>query len=337
MKTWAVVLACGPTDAEIERVADVLESVFHYEPGTRWVAVIDSGEEDRNLAARFAKSPGTTLVGIRNPKPGRANGQWGGLCVGVLAAYQWVVRHTDARFVIKYDSDALTINPFAAPMFQALADNPLSGVFGSYLRDCNGYTRDYRGMAGLMKRLHRLALTEYQPNRFGRRFPLALFGRPKTIRDQIARALANGYHFGEHVQGGAYGVSRELLNRMERWGYFDQRLIWADTEMSEDVMIGMYALAVGLGLAGLAATGEVFGVKHVGLPDTVERLVERGYSVIHSLKNDPRLSEAEIRAFFKARRQADLSAAPPLRLTPAVSVAPAAVPSGEAGRASPGA
>ena len=332
MKTWAVVVACGPTDREIERVSDVLESIFHYEPNTRWAAVIDSADEDRNLAERFAKPPGTTLVSIRNPKPGRASGQWGGLCVGVMAAYAWIVRNTDARFVIKYDSDALTINPFADSMFQALRDYPLAGVFGSYMRDSNGVSRDYRGMGGLMKRLHRFALLEYQPNRFGRRFPLALGVRPAAMRRHIKQALRNGYRFGEHVSGGAYGVSREFLDRMERWGFFDQRYCWADTEMSEDVMFGMYALAVGLGMTGFAANGEVFGVKHVGLPDTPDRLVERGYSVIHSVKNDQRFSEEEIRAFYKARRDAEAGDSAPIKLNPgATAVATGTLATGAGG------
>ena len=337
MKTWAVVVACGPTDREIERVADVLESVFHYEPNTRWVAVIDSGEDDRNLSERFAKPAGTTLASIRNPRPGRAKGQWGGLCVGVMAAYSWIVRHTDARFAVKFDSDALAINPFAEPMFQALRDSPLAGMFGAYMRDCNGVTRDYRGMGGLMKRLHRFALAEYEPERFGRRFPLALWGRPAVLRHHIGRALQNGYHYGEHVSGGAYGISREMLDRMERWGYFDQRLAWADTEMSEDVMFGMYALAVGLGMTGFAANGEVFGVKHVGLPDSPERLVERGYSVIHSVKNDQRFSEEEIRAYFKARRDADTGTSAPIKLNAGSGITKSASAAGGGAAATPSA
>jgi hypothetical protein len=328
MKTWAVVVACGPGDREIERVADVLESVFHYEPNTRWVAVIDSADEDRNLAERFAKPAGTTLVGVRNPKPGRAPGQWGGLCVGVMSAYAWVIRNTDARFVVKFDSDALAINPFAASMFEGMRDNPLAGVFGSYLRDSNGVSRDYRGMGGLMRRLHRLVLTEYQPNRFGRRFPVAAWGRPAVLRRHIDQALRNGYHFGEHVSGGAYGITSEMLSRMERWGFLDERLAWADTEMSEDVMFGMYALAVGLGMAGFAANGEVFGVKHVGLPDTPARLVERGYSVIHSVKNDQRFSEEEVRAYFKARRDADTGTGVPIRLNADAAAGKAAAAGG---------
>jgi hypothetical protein len=283
-------------------VTDLLDSVFHYEPATRWVAVIDSADDDRKLDQHFKVPSVTTLKSIRNPKPGRSPGQWGGLCVGVLAAYSWIVRKTDARFVAKFDSDALAINHFATPIFQAMRDYPHAAMFGSYLRDCNGYLRDYRGMGGLMKRLHRLVLNEFQPMRFGRRFPMALWGRPAGMRRHIAAARRNGYHYGEHVQGGAYAITREMLDRMERYGYLDERMIWADTEMSEDVMLGMYAFAVGLNMAGLAATGEVFGVKHVGLPDEPAQLLERGYSIIHSIKNDQRMSEADIREFYRQKR-----------------------------------
>ncbi len=75
---------------------------------------------------------------------------------------------------------------------------------------------------------------------------------------------------------------------------------------------------------GHAADGDAFGVKHVGLPDTPQRLLDRGYSVIHSVKSDARVGEEEIRAFYRQRRAADpagagaagaAAAAPQLRLT----------------------
>ena len=50
------------------------------------------------------------------------------------------------------------------------------------------------------------------------------------------------------------------------------------------------------------ADGEVFGVRYKGLPYEPVILVERGYSVIHSVKNDSRMTEEEIREFFRARR-----------------------------------
>ena len=300
--SWAVVVACGPGDQEIDRVADVLDSTFCFEPGTRWAVIIDSAEQDRKLAGRFAHPEGTILTAVRNPKSGRADGQWGPLCAGVLGAYEWIVKNTDAKFVVKYDSDALTIAPFAEQLGRAILAHPEAGIFGSYKFDCYGNYRGVGNMKGLVRRLHKFALFENQPARFGRRFPFALFGRPAGMRRHIGHALDNGYELGEHASGGAYGVSRELLDRMAKRGYFKERFVWSDSQMSEDVMMGIYCRACDLNLAGHAANGDAFGVKHVGLPDTPERLLERGYSIIHSVKNDGRFTEDQIRAFFRGKR-----------------------------------
>jgi hypothetical protein len=122
------------------------------------------------------------------------------------------------------------------------------------------------------------------------------------MRRHISDAMRAGYEAGEHVSGGAYAATRTLLDRMFEKKYLAERHCWADSAMSEDVMMGIYARACGLTIEGLAADGETFGVKHVGLPDTPQRLLERGYSVIHSLKNDARFTEDQIREFYREHR-----------------------------------
>jgi hypothetical protein len=303
MSQWAVVAACGPTDEEIVRVADLLESVFHHEPQTRYAAIIDSGDDDRQLQKRFAHPDTCELVAIRNRKAGWAGGQWGPLCVGILAAYEWIARQTDADFVMKFDSDALVIAPFARQIESAMLAHPNAAIFGSYKVDCNGNARGFNGWAGFTDRLQKLALFQYEPKRFGRRFPVAIWGRPAGMRRHVMDATRSGkYEPGEHVSGGAYAATRTLLDRMLERNYLAERHCWADSAMSEDVMMGIYARACGLDIAGFAAEGETFGVKLVGLPDTPPRLLERGYSVIHSVKNDPLFSEEQIRAFYREHR-----------------------------------
>ncbi len=64
------------------------------------------------------------------------------------------------------------------------------------------------------------------------------------------------------------------------------------------MVLGAMARACGLALRDLPA---VFGLQHVGLADTPARLLERGFGVVHSTKNDA-LPEADVRAFFAAAR-----------------------------------
>ena len=77
---------------------------------------------------------------------------------------------------------------------------------------------------------------------------------------------------------------------------------WLNTRFGDDIMLGVQTRALGLELVGMVGDGEPFGLRHVGLADTPERLVARGFSFIHSVKNDPDASEPEIREFFAARR-----------------------------------
>src|SRR5205814_225286 len=83
--------------------------------------------------------------------------------------------------------------------------------------------------------------------------------------------------------GGAYAVSRELLVRMRSAHYLDNPSLWLPVDCPEDVMVGIYTRAVGLGFRSFVGDGEVFGVRHRGLPDTPPRLIERSFSVIHSI------------------------------------------------------
>jgi hypothetical protein len=336
MSQWAVVAACGPTDDEIRRVGDLLDSVFHHQPQTRYAAIIDSGDDDRELQKRLPHPDTCNLVAIRNRKSGWAGGQWGPLCVGILGAYEWIATQTDADFVMKFDSDALVIAPFARQMDAAMLAHPNAGIFGAYKVDCNGNPRGFNGWAGFTTRLQKLALFQYEPERFGRRFPVAIWGRPAGMRRHISDAMRAGYEAGEHVSGGAYAATRTLLDRMFEKKYLAERHCWADSAMSEDVMMGIYARACGLTIEGCAADGETFGVKHVGLPDTPQRLLERGYSVIHSLKNDTRFTEDQIRAFYREHRLTGVMPALEPAAVPALASTPASIAPTRPAKVAPG-
>jgi hypothetical protein len=76
--------------------------------------------------------------------------------------------------------------------------------------------------------------------------------------------------------------------------------------MSEDVSMCMFAAVTGYRLADRSDPGEPFGVRYIGLPDTLENLVAAGYGIIHAVKNDPRYTEEDIRAYFRALREDDM-------------------------------
>ena len=74
-------------------------------------------------------------------------------------------------------------------------------------------------------------------------------------------------------------------------------------DVPEELMMHMYARAAGFRLKNYVAPGEVFGIRLTGLPFDLQGLIDRRYSIIHSVKNDARYSEAGVREFFRVQRQ----------------------------------
>jgi hypothetical protein len=211
----------------------------------------------------------------------------------------WIAKNaSDASFVLKVDTDAHIINPFVRKLNVIVKANPEVGMFGAYTKTPNGSKRDWTKNAKTAKELHTPpSLVRRVKNKLG-------VDERAIISRHFDQAVQNGYEYGEHCLGGAYALSAELLKRMLAAGYLEDPALWLPIDCPEDVMVGMYTKAVGMRHMNYVSPGEVFGVRHKGLPDSPEKLVEKDYSVIHALKNDPNISEEEIRGFYKRRREA---------------------------------
>lgn len=280
---------------------DLAESLWAHEPQTPWLVLIDDGGEDRRLASLLS-APSGRVVSIFNTRGSRGIGPTSGLAAGMLLALKWIESHTDVSFLVKLDTDALVIAPFAEKLALAFARQTQAGMAGLYDKLCNGEPRDQSSFRKMLHKLAAPAAIWRDPARRGHYFTCHLWGRAATVRRQIREAIAHDYCPAEFILGGAYAISREAIRRMAAAGYFDDPMLWVDTHFSEDIVLSMYTCAVGLRLLGMASDGEPFAVQHYGLPDSPERLLERGYSIIHSVKSDPHWTEPQIREFYKARR-----------------------------------
>ena len=297
MTNFACAIAVGPNPQELDRVADLIDSLGAYEPGPWRIVMVDDSGIDRSLATLFDLPRGCSAVSVLHARPEESihyrRGK--GICSAVLTAFAHIARNVaEARFALKMDSDALIIAPFSEKIAGVIERNRDVGMLGAYTRTPNGEPRDFSAHASTLQAI-------YRPKGLLARF------RPSPIRRHIRTAIDNGYRFAEQCIGGAYAVSDEFLRRMLAAGYLDNPMLWVTADCPEDVMVGMYTKAVGLRHMDFVGAGEAFGVRHQGLPDIPQRLLERGFSVIHSIKNDPRMNEAEIREFFRAHRRAGLT------------------------------
>ena len=219
-----------------------------------------------------------------------------------MLGLEWIALHEpDAAMVLKIDTDALVIGPFADKAAAFLRANPAVGLLGLHDRHCSGESRSFVPWNRAIMN-HALPVGIRRTTSNGRRLRWQLFNAFGAQRRVISLARANGYLWGEHCLGGAYLVRGQTVADLHARGLLRHACFWRDSLIGEDVIVGLYVKAAGWTMRGFVAAHEVFGIAYVGLPFPPTELESMGYSIIHSVKNDPRESEEDIRRHFRARR-----------------------------------
>ena len=295
-------LSVGPSDREIGRLEDFFAAIFHWENRISSVVLIDDAVEPRGLAERFTVPPGVRIHSISHPRRGEGEGVWGGLVEGILRGLARIATHeADATTVLKIDTDALVIGPFAQKAAGFFETHPRTGLIGLYDRHCSGEPRSFWPWNRAIFN-YSLPIGTQRTVSGGRRLRWQLFNKFGEQRRILRRARARGYSWGEHCLGGAYILRGETVRDLHRQGLLEHAAFWRSSLVGEDVVVAAYPKAAGWEMSGFAEAGEIFGIAYVGLPFSPAELESRGYSVIHSVKNHPGTSEEDIRSFFQGRR-----------------------------------
>jgi hypothetical protein len=256
----------GPGAQEVHRAQDTVASILTWEPTVSHVVLVDDSPEARRLVIPGSIPLAHPLAGVRAHRADRVG-------AATLAGFRWVATETNAEFVMKIDSDALVIAPFADKVRRALAD-PGIGLIGSYERGYDGGRRSFEHW----------------------RWPVRLAAlRSRPVRRIVRDARRSGYVWGEHALGCTVAIPRRALDVMA----LHEPTMFVGTRLFDDPILGLLVRSAGFRLADHQGA---FGVSWRGLPDTPERLLQAGCAIVHSVKNDPNLSETEIREFFRSRR-----------------------------------
>ena len=222
-------------------------------------------------------------------------------------------------FVLKIDTDALVIGPFAAKLEAAISSHPKVGTLGVLGTSCNREVRSYYWDAkvklqttialeigrGLHKPLSRngLVLEHLILEQWGIRADrqIAAFAQ---VCELLAPLLKDGFT-GSHCQGGSYAISALMISRMADFGLLADPNIWTQWPFGEDQMMGTVCSGVGLQTMDFSSPNEPFGVQcgRVAFPPHV--LVECGYSIVHSIKNDFRYPELEATRILRKYEEAE--------------------------------
>jgi hypothetical protein len=297
---YAIALAIGPNPKETERTRDLIDSINAFAPEPAVFVMIDDAAEDRHLDTTLSFPSQLKTVSLHHPRHGAPPQKFTkskGICAAIQTAFAWIAKNSpDVNFVLKLDTDALIIAPFYKQIESVIDASPNVGMIGAYDKTPNGDARDISNNAKTVQALH-------EPGSFLQSLKYKVSNDHRAVISRhISVARQHGYQYGEHCLGGAYAVSGELPRRMHAAGYLDNPARWLSIDCPEDVMVGIYTRAVGMGFKSFVDRNEAFGIRYKGLADSPEKLVERGYSVIHSVKNDASFTEEQIREFFQARR-----------------------------------
>jgi hypothetical protein len=323
--TMAVLVPVGPSAEDEARLVDLLASVLAYAPEVSCCVLVDDALEPRDLRRARPAGWDAELVVVPHPRHGRTRALKGTHCAAVITGLQ-ALHHLGVDIAIKLDLDALVIAPFAPDVIACARAHPAAGVIGSLGETCDPSHPLYRQCLQRSSRFRQaLGIRRVVSlDEFGDDEARAI--RPRqaewvavtaeqyrafdAVRPAIERAVDHGLATQRYCQGGAYAMTSALIRRMAERGYLGAAAHWlALPFFGEDEMLAMHAYAVELELVDCSSAGEPFGVAYEGLPFSPTDLVARRHAIIHSVKNDARGSEADIRSFFAERRQTSRSCA----------------------------
>lgn len=293
-----LLIPAGPGETEVARVTDLLEACATYSDLPLHAVIINDGNDAAALE-RAGDAVGIPTTVLPNARAGRGHWWSGGLCMAMLDALLWIARECPCRGVLRLDSDALVINPFAHQLVDLFEADPLVGMVGN----CDSPTGEPTPTGHNLTALLYWRSKPVSHDREQRKIIVSLWGWRRRIRRLIRRAVRNGYPLGDWCQGGAYAVSPTFLARLREDPTFARPRDFLHLDFCEDVLMILIVHAVGLRVHYTTGPSRLFASKWKGLYDVPAALARAGHGVIHSVKDHGDAKEADTRAFFRARRQ----------------------------------
>jgi hypothetical protein len=209
------------------------------------------------------------------------------------------------------DSDSLVIRTFSEKLQTFIETNHCIGTVGTLGKSCRRSSRSFdvdRKLAEFIPHALRIGLSE-NPFAGDERTLVEKCGITTELQQtefrrlcKLLAPLLSKPYTGTHCQGGAYAISEEMKSRLASSGILEDPSLWLELEFAEDQMMGMLSVLVDLEPTDCSAPGEIFGVQSRGLAYPLPEMLAYGYSIIHSVKNDERHPESDIREWFRNLR-----------------------------------
>jgi hypothetical protein len=319
MGSFAAYVTVGPSAVDERRLVDLIDSLHAYEPAVEPIVLVDNGIADRDLRAGLRPDQARAVVTVKACRQDHTMNVLGVSCVSTFTALGYLHSHADVDVVLRLDTDALVIGPFVARIREEFARRPDCGMLGALGNSCNRTTRRFWDADAESAIRHALALArQWHADRSqvdnGDIANYALFHRPQI--DAFLRVCAelepirdNAAFTGAHCQGGAYAVPRRFIDRLAAAGYLDEPTRWSWFPLAEDRLIGACCWLLQMTVEDCSEPHEPFGVQAEGIPHSPQEIERRGYAIIHSVRTETRMTEAQIREHFASRRPRRVEAA----------------------------
>ncbi|MBN1964312.1 MAG: hypothetical protein JW910_06680 [Anaerolineae bacterium] len=285
-----VVLPVGPPGPKLtlNYVLDTLHSLVTLTtPDRRIIILDDSGaaELGGQLQAAYPE-----VEVFRAPRS--SGGPFGGLYYNLSLVYLKAYAEYDFQVLLKLDTDALITGQEPEADAIALFERaPDVGQIGTYRIMSSGEPSEFSwprqellhetGVVGCIKDLKRC----------------------RALRELLSMAERYHYDLGEHCLGGAVYFSGACIARIAEAGWFAHEAV-ARSLLAEDHLFSLLARAAGFRLGEFGGPNDPMAVQWKGLPDSPQRLLERGKKIVHSTRFWRDMPEGEVRAFFQQARAA---------------------------------
>jgi hypothetical protein len=277
------VIPVGPT-TNYESLQDTVESIETYCVQSQKIILVDNSNAD--TAKRLAAEKQRLVIVERTTPSGRV----GKLYFNLAKAFEFALERYDFDALLKIDDDGLVIGSGGDEQaIQFFRSNQSVAIIGSYRQTCTGQLRDFSPPADRIRYLLRA-------RRFLKAPRLSL-----SLRHLLRRAAKNNYELGEHCLGGVYFVNPTALRQMRDCGNL-VRSEFIESGLEEDHTFALLAKASAFDLADFATGKLPVGAAWKGLPCSPEELERSGKKVIHSVRCFREMNEAQIRAYFRYRR-----------------------------------
>jgi len=295
-----VLIPAGPATVR-EYLDDTIDSINHHMTVSHCtVALLDDSREGRfdDIGAAF---PNVVVIKAADYHEGTGSVKRGSLFSKEIRALKQLMEQHRFDILLKMDTDTLIIGD--SPQSDVLAfmeRHPRVGMVGAFTRRGDGSDK------ALAMAVKGSRLTEEMGLRNGFK-NLSLM---RTLRRLVRRAEDHGYTRGDTCTGGAYFVSSSAVQSMLKNGFLDLTVL-RYSKLSEDSLMALLCSACGYRLSDMPEDSNVLAINWRGLPMPLEALVSTNKKIVHSIKDSDAVVEADVRAFFRKRRQKRYNTSPP--------------------------